>query len=315
MLNSVKSNPAPNALEKLRVAVAICTKGRPAQLAETLQLLNRQTYTPCQVLVVATGPMDIPDNVEERSSADLDIVFSPEGLTSQRNVALERLLKSCDVIFFMDDDYLAEKHAVQAIAEAFALHADVAGVTGHLLADGIHTGGISCAQAKRLITQFEKSAQKPATTIEDRRCNGLYGCNMAFRTSSIGTERFDEALPKYGWQEDVDFSNRVDGKIIRIGSLVGVHCGTPLGRERFGVALGYSQIANPLYLMRKGTMRRNHAARLILRNFAANLVRLVWCERWVRRTGRITGNIWALWELATGKIHPQRIVANLEQNE
>lgn len=75
----------------------------------------------------------------------------------------------------------------------------------------------------------------------------LYGCNMAFRGSAIGDVGFDEEFPFYGWQEDVDSLNRVGGKNIRIGSLMGVHCGTLSGRETNRAILGYRQIDTPLF--------------------------------------------------------------------
>ena len=42
-----------------------------------------------------------------------------------------------------------------------------------------------------------------------------------------------------------------NGKVVKIDAAFGVHLGTKLGRNS-GLRLGYSQIANPLYLARKG---------------------------------------------------------------
>src|SRR6202040_3955084 len=97
-------------------------------------------------------------------------------------------------------------------------------------------------------------------------CYGTYGCNMAFRLKPIVSHNvvFDDNLPLYGWQEDIDFSRRVlpYGRIVRSKSLRGVHLGIKLGRTS-GVRFGYSQIANPIYLTRKGTMSRKHARTII----------------------------------------------------
>ena len=71
------------------------------------------------------------------------------------------------------------------------------------------------------------------------------------------TLRFDEGLPLYGWQEDIDFAARVarqGGALARTDAFAGVHCGVKTARSR-GLPIGYSQVANPLYLVRKGTMR------------------------------------------------------------
>lgn len=217
-------------------------------------------------------------------------------------------MNRCDIVFFMDDDYLAGKTALAAIKDTFTTMPDVTGVTGKLLADGINSGGLCFKAAADLIVQFEQRPARGVPTVIDQKRRGLYGCNMAFRMSRIGAKRFDENLPLYGWQEDVDFANRLDGKNIRIDSLVGVHCGTPLGRETHGAALGYSQIANPLYLIRKGSMQRRHGAGLILRNLTANIARLFKRNEGINRPARLWGNTIAFFDLFLGQIHPTRIL-------
>ena len=78
---------------------------------------------------------------------------------------------------------------------------------------------------------------------------------MSIRTSAIGALRFDERLPLYGWQEDIDFTSqlRASGRVVGLNTLNGVHLATKSGRIS-GMKFGYSQIANPVYLVRKGTM-------------------------------------------------------------
>lgn len=291
----------------LRVAVVICSVGRPDQLGQTLHLLKRQTRWPSQVVLAVTGPSDLPDISPALQSLPLEFVVSQRGLTRQRNAALKALMHRCDVVFFMDDDYLAEKTALEAIKDTFAKMPNVTGVTGRLLADGINSGGLDFDAAADLIVQFENRPTREEPTVIDQKQRGLYGCNMAFRMSRIGAHRFDENLPLYGWQEDVDFANRLDGKNIRIDSLVGVHCGTPLGRETHGAALGYSQIANPLYLMRKGSMQWRHAAGLITRNLTANIACILNRSEGINRPAQLWGNMNAFFDLLSGQIHPTRI--------
>jgi hypothetical protein len=51
----------------------------------------------------------------------------------------------------------------------------------------------------------------------------LYGCNMALRMADVGDLRFDEALPLYGWQEDIDFTMRLArrGRLVSTGLVSG----------------------------------------------------------------------------------------------
>jgi GT2 family glycosyltransferase len=122
-----------------------------------------------------------------------------------------------------------------------------------------------------------------------------YGCNMAVRLAPVREHRirFDERLPLYGWQEDVDLSRRLAqfGAVVRMEAARGVHLGAKSGRGS-GVRLGYSQVANPIYLARKRMgypLRR--AVNHIARNLLSNIVRSTWPESYVDRRGRLRGNL------------------------
>jgi hypothetical protein len=129
------------------------------------------------------------------------------------------------------------------------------------------------------------------------------------RASSVGDIRFDERLALYGWQEDIDFtaSLRAKGRIMGMNTLYGVHLGSKGGRVS-GVRFGYSQLINPVYLVRKGTMPPRFAFNLIWRNIAANLAKSVWPEPYIDRRGRLKGNLLAVMHLARGRIEPEYIL-------
>jgi hypothetical protein len=57
---------------------------------------------------------------------------------------------------------------------------------------------------------------------------------------------------------------------------------------------GYSQIANPLYLIRKGTMTAGEALPLMVKNVIKNHARALFPEPSVDRFGRCKGNWRAL---------------------
>jgi GT2 family glycosyltransferase len=138
-----------------------------------------------------------------------------------------------------------------------------------------------------------------------------YGCNMAVRMAAVERLgcRFDENLPLYGWLEDVDFSRRLAlcGRLVRAPAACGVHLGIKRGRQS-GRRLGYSQIANPVYLSRKGTCPWRRSLRLMARNVAANLLRAVKPEPYVDRAGRVAGNLRAFKDLCAGRLAPERIL-------
>jgi GT2 family glycosyltransferase len=122
--------------------------------------------------------------------------------------------------------------------------------------------------------------------------------------------RFDERLPLYGWQEDVDLSRRLAefGQVVQIDAACGVHLGVKSGRGS-GLRLGYSQVANPLYISGK---RRGYPFRRavthIASNMAMNVARATWPEPYVDRRGRLRGNLLALFDLTVGRMAPERIL-------
>ena len=142
-----------------------------------------------------------------------------------------------------------------------------------------------------------------------REIRGAYGCNMAFRTAEIGSVQFDERLPLYGWQEDLDFCGalRSSGRIVKTDIVWGVHLGTKRGKGS-EVQLGYSQIINPAYIFRKGNMSLAYAFRQAGRNFLANLVKSIHPETYVDRRGRLRGNLIGLFHLMTGRLTPEYIL-------
>ena len=75
-----------------------------------------------------------------------------------------------------------------------------------------------------------------------------------------------------------------------------------------GVKFGYSQVANPIYLMRKGTMSLLFGGTRIIKNLIANMVRIWRPEAHVDRRGRLKGNGLALLDLMRGRLHPGRVL-------
>jgi hypothetical protein len=94
---------------------------------------------------------------------------------------------------------------------------------------------------------------------------------------------------------------------VRVEGARGVHLGVKSARQP-GRRLGYSQIANPAHLIRKGTMSKARAIAQIGRNILANARGALLGDRSVDRRGRLGGNMLALADLLIGRASPSRIL-------
>lgn len=287
----------------MRIVAVIATANRPALLPQTLARLDRQTRPPDEVIVSAPDETHIGPCHTVRSP--IRYLFGARGLSAQRNRALDNIM-DCEIIVFFDDDFIPADDYLERTEESLREHPEWGGITGWVLIDGIKGPGLSFDEGVRLLTAGDHLAD-PGRFVFVR--HGAYGCNMAMRFRDIGQERFDERLPLYGWQEDTDFSRRVAGvrPIMQVSSLRGVHLGIKSGRVS-GVRFGYSQVANPIYLARKGTVPARWAARLIFRNLAANVVRSLAPEPHIDRLGRLKGNAIAALHLMRGRVEPEYIL-------
>lgn len=288
---------------RCRIAIGIPTVGRAPMLRELLRELGRQTRRADATIVCGTVPADVA-GIEDASSGTRVLLVDP-GLARQRNAVIDAAADA-DIVVFFDDDFLPDPGYLAVIERHMALDPRIVVATGLVLADGIMGPGLTLEASREILAKPFPHADgvKPAFSG--------YGCNMALRLVPMLEHgvRFDERLPLYGWQEDVDLSRRLAafGTIVQIEAARGVHLGIKLGRGS-GVRLGYSQVANPLYIFRK---RHGYpllwALSHILRNMAINLLRAGYPEPYIDRRGRLLGNMLALRDLVIGRMSPERIL-------
>ena len=286
----------------MKVSVVVATAGRAELTALTVARLGRQTRVPDQVVVVGAGPEDTRGI--EPGGLPLTVDHARKGSCSQRNHALDLVEQTSDIIAIFDDDFVPAFDFLERAEALFAANPEVVGVNGRLVADGAKGPGISYEAACEMA-----AADGLRSTGELIALESLYGCNMVLRSSAIQGLRFDENLPLYGWQEDTDFTFRLKarGKLVKAQELAGVHMGIKSGRTP-GKKLGYSQIANPLYLLKKKTIPPKLAYTLLVNNTLANLIKAFQPEPYIDRKGRLTGNLMAIRDAALGRVDPRKVV-------
>jgi glycosyltransferase involved in cell wall biosynthesis len=288
------------------VAVVISTRGRPKIVAALVERLCRQTRRPDHIFVIASAAADIAELTS--TSTLLTVKIGRTGLTQQRNDGLALVGSKYSHVVFFDDDFVPSAFWIERMARIFRDHPKVAGMTGAILADGIHGAGIDLDEAIAQVQRRDATAPQGAPLQERFPYGNNVGSNMAYRFSAMSGLRFDERLPLYAWHEDSDFRGRVEkrGPFVKAGDLWGVHLGHKVGRVN-GTMLGYSQIANVAYLARKGTVPKRFLFESATRNVLSNLIRYPRPERFVDRRGRLHGNMLAFRDMLYGRLSPERV--------
>jgi GT2 family glycosyltransferase len=288
---------------RTNLVLGIATHGRPAILAQTIAFLAKQERQPDKILVAYAEPADVSDAPDRFPY--VTFIQAELGLTRQRNAILS-LARDCDILLFIDDDFYLDPHYLRITERFFMAHPDVVASTGTVLADDVKGPGLTVEQAKLIL------AGDTGAHCEQRISPRYfaYGCNMCLRMAPIREHalRFDETLPLYGWYEDWDFSRQLAqyGSIFHISNACGVHLSIKIGRTT-GVRMGYAQVANPIYLARKGTFPRSLVFQFIVGPCLKNLVRSLRPEAHVDRLGRFCGNLAAFRDLLTGTLSPTQI--------
>ncbi len=289
-----------------RLVVAIPSTGRASILPETVRMIAEQTRLPDLMVLSLAFPEDLGDLDIEALPFPVKVVIGRKGATAQRNRVFEECTPE-DIVLMLDDDFLMAPDYLHQTIRVFQEDPEVVLATGMVLADGIRGPGYDHAQGRALLAE----RNTPDLPVAIKPAFSGYGCNFAFRVSVVAAYElwFDEDLPLYSWLEDVDFSRRIAkyGKLVKPGTMRGVHLGTKTGRTP-GVRLGYSQIANPVYLKRKGSMTLRHVLEMTTRNTLSNLGHSLRPPAYADFRGRLKGNILAMIDLIKGRIEPNRIL-------
>jgi GT2 family glycosyltransferase len=302
----------------MKAFVVVATKGRPQETYQLLNSLSRQTHEIEHIIVAGSNESDIA-GLEKHPlviAQNATVKTTDAGLTIQRNAGLDFIMHRHQhtlkpagwFVVFFDDDFRLTENWIEACASGFESNERIMGIGGQVLADGITGSGFSELESEQFING-EIVPQKHIWSGEVvRNVPDLYGCNMAYRGSFAIKERFDENLPFYGWLEDVDYSVRASkkGELIYLPTAIGVHMGVPGGRTS-GVRFGYSQLANPVYLLKKNTMPAKKAWLQISRNVVSNVFHTLTFNDSKDFKGRLYGNFLALFDLCKRKCHPSNV--------
>jgi glycosyltransferase involved in cell wall biosynthesis len=291
----------------LSTAVIIATKGRPQEVSNLLDTLALQTVPPDWIVVSACDNSDV--DASRVLENNVQVIFGSPGLTAQRNRALSLVGGKCDVLVFFDDDFIPSRFWIERIQMLLATQSDVGCVTGRVLTDGVKFGGLEWSVGNSIVNDSDSLTQSVAKVnqiIKDHV--SPYGCNMAFRATTIAHLWFDERLALYGWMEDRDFGFRVAtrAKVTSTDIVWGVHLGSQRGRVS-GLKFGYSQVVNPWYLRQKGVLTLFDFLKSVVFGLAANSLGAILTDSYIDRWGRLKGNIIGIKDILLNRWAPERV--------
>lgn len=266
-------------------SIVIASSGRPDVLHDTVISALKQTYPPSKIIIC------VPElsSVRQDTAKLVQVIECERGLTVQRNIGLKAV--ETEYTLFLDDDIELSPDYFEVCLRIMEYSPHVALIGGWAVLEDV-----SRAEALQRILYL------PPVSCDWVPAVSAYGCNMFVRTHLARCELFDEELPLYGWLEDYDWSSRISkhGQVAWSQAARVIHLRTRSGRSR-GDLLGYSQIANPLYLWRKGVM----SLRRLLKHWAQSIAGNIRHQR----AGEFRGNVTAFKDLILGRIHPRRILS------
>lgn len=293
---------------EIKLAVVVASAGRPEAAAQLLLSMGAlEESVECYVSVPAAedAPRVSPGHA-------VNVIIGSRGASAQRNAALDKVPLDTDYVFFFDDDALPRQDYLKNMARFMESAPDVIAATGNVIADG--------APQAREISHEEASfalSSSYATHVDGdhgiaTQQDKLYGCNFVVRWKEAADLRFDEDLPLYSWLEDYDYARRIRrrGRIVALSGSVVVHRGSASGGRQAHLRFGYSQLANPYHLWRKGSFTAYICWREVIRPVTKNVLYSVLPgpqKRWRRR--RLAGNVLGLWDILRGASNPGRILA------
>ena len=296
----------------MKTAVVISSVGRPKILHETVVSLGKQTNLPITIVLSICDSASVSSETAELPL--IRIVRGAKGLTKQRNLGLSVVPAEAEYVLFLDDDIELSPNYIESMQRLFHRSPDVVMASGIFAADGLLIG--------RTLTREEASAAvlKLRCEVKTEAAEGASGCNMFVRRSLLARVQFDERLPLNSWLEDYDFSVRSKpyGQVVWNHETCIAHIGARRVCRECGFLVGYTQLANPHYLWRKGTIPS--FGKLLMRFWLPALRvsfqgavhgKPPW-NTLLDYKGRVRGNARALADAVMFKLEPERILDFVE---
>ena len=184
------------------LTVAVCTRGRPRQLRDTLAALEGEAGF--ELIVVEQDGAGEPP--EPRGGGPRFIRDEGRGLSRARNVALREAMT--DWIAFVDDDCRVEPGFGAALVSELAAHPQADWLSGHVGGGGAENGDLP------LVTTFLVEREQVRTGRWTLPGSIGFGVLFAVRRDTARRlggwdERLGPGVPEFPAADDMDFNYRL----------------------------------------------------------------------------------------------------------
>jgi len=292
-----------------KISLVVATRDRAREFRNLLASLAEQTRPPERIVVVDAGAASAKGVVAEFPSLGLLYIKSPvASAAGQRNLGIDALGDSSDLIAFADDDVVFERDAFQAMRD-FWRHApeDLGGAGFNMM----NHPRLALRSLKRLpsVRKLHLYSPEKGTVLRsgiqtligraptDRRVEWLPTTAVTWRADVLALFKFDEWFSGYSYLEDLDFSYRV-GKRFRLVVVAAAryrHHPAPGGRGS-GAEFGRREVLNRIHFVGKhGELSKGACYRaLVFRMLLSLWNGAVYASPY--DLFRAAGNVRGLWE-------------------
>ena len=253
-------------------SVIICTRNRPHDVVRMLTSLANQTTPPTQIIIIDSSTTALDLVVEFRQQfahnnfPDSQLVYqhTEPGLTYQRNRGIK--LATSSITYFFDDDVVLSPTYLYEMQKIFEQYPHYMGGMGNVHNIGHYKPWINLLRACFFLQRNYAAGKFTLSGAPTHAYGNKYfqtvevlgGCCMAFKTSILQQQQFDENLRFYSYMEDVDISYRISQNALLFYNPTAVlkHLESPINRDKL-IDNKAMFIANYTYLFFKNVYPHN----------------------------------------------------------
>lgn len=226
-MNSKTTYSAPLKLQKqCSISIVIPTYNRPKDVRELLDSILKQTELPNEIIIVDDSIISETEEIVNEmkpslSNKKIDIIYKRGDPNSKKGICLARnlgnLYATGDIVFFIDDDVVLDRHYIEEILKVYEQKTGAKGVQGDI---GHPNFSMFFHAVNKIFSLYYPEKGKcrvlrsggltfPYALTETTECDWISGTNSTYKKEVLRKFQWDEKLGEYSLYDDVDLSLNV----------------------------------------------------------------------------------------------------------